>query len=77
MDLPRGHTVLSQDDRPIRAVRYISEPDGSWHEIGRSGIDRIAAYDEKGDLDWAPWIAVFSPTEIIVRIPAWAVAVHY
>lgn len=77
----KGHTQLSQDERPIKAVWWPAEGDRG-HKVGdpydgTDTVTKIEAYDESGHMSHIPWIAVFGNDGIIVRIPADQVSVHY
>ena len=76
----KGHTQLSQDERPINSVWWPHE--GAGYQVGNpiNGTDtvtKIEAYDESGLMAHIPWIAVFGNDGIVVRIPADQVSVHY
>ena len=75
-DLPKGNTVLSQDERPIAAVFYPQESDPGF-TVGSNGCTKIMAYDENGRMDCIPWVAIFVGDEIKWRIPADQVSVRY
>lgn len=76
MELPRGHTPLSEDERPIKAIYWPGEGAGGF-TAGEYGCTKIVAYDENGSMSHVPWIAVFKGDEIAVRLPADQVSVHY
>jgi hypothetical protein len=76
MDMPKGHTILSQDDRPIVAIYWPVEGVAGFR-VGECGTTRIEAYDESGHMANIPWLAVFKGDEIVCRVPADHVSVHY
>ncbi len=71
----KGHTTLSSDSRPIRRVFFVNGSNG--YEVDGIGVTKIEAYDEHGEQAFVPWVAVFCGDDIIIRIPARAVSVHY
>jgi hypothetical protein len=73
--MTKGHTELSRDARPIWSVFWPVE--GAGFTVGQGKCTRIEAYDENGELAHVPWVAVFFGDEIVARIPANQVAVHY
>ena len=75
-NLPKGATILSQDERPIKAIYWPIEDDAGY-VVDRGGITSIEAYDECGGMSMVPWLAVFRGDEIVVRSPADHVSVHY
>lgn len=74
-DLPKGNTELSKDPRPIRQINVAGDMQ-AWFVSHPPGI-RIEAYDENGSMAAVPWIAVFRGDDIIARIPAQQVSIHY
>ena len=76
MELPTGHTELSRDQRPINAIYWAAEG-ADWFEVGRNNITAIRAYDENGQMSHIPWLAVYRGDEIVVRVPAEQVSIHY
>lgn len=75
MQLPKGCTILSQDQRTITAIHMPGDPQ-AWFRVGH-GCTRIEAYDESGAMSNVPWIAVFSGDEIVFRTAAEHVGVAY
>jgi hypothetical protein len=75
-DFPKGHTALSDDDRPIKSINAKGDMQ-AWFRIGVGGCSRIVAYDESGHMANIPWIAVVCGDEIICRVPADHVSIHY
>jgi len=72
-----GHTELSKEPRSIRMV-HDADGNGNQYVVGTRGVTKILAYDEHGDLDFVPWIAVFTGEgKIWVRFPAKNIAVYY
>lgn len=76
MDMSRGGTVLSSDERPIMAILW-PDNDESHFRVGQSGVTKIVAYDESGHMAYVPWLAVFKGDEIVLRCPADQVAISY
>lgn len=76
MTLPKGHTELSTDPRPIQAIYWPAEGDPG-HRVGQGQCTRIEAYDECGSMSHVPWIAVFFGEVIAARVPADQVTVVY
>ncbi len=74
MRLPKGHTELSRDDRPIQALYW---PNDETVEVGKHGCTRIEAYDECGSMSHVPWLAVFHDDHLNMRVPADHVEVVY
>lgn len=80
--LPSGGTVLSKDQRAIDSIWL---PAGPGYRVGdmavtaawAAQVTRIVAYDEYGQQAFVPWLAVFAGDQILVRIPADQVSVHY
>ena len=62
-----------------REIRCIGNPaSDTWdYEIGRYGVTKIAAYGEPGMTCYLPEFAVYTGDEILARVPAWTVSVHY
>lgn len=79
-ELTKGYTALSKDRRPIRAIFFPAEG-AAGYIVGdsRDGChcDAIEAYDEHGEMGWVPWVAVIEDGQIIARLPAWQISVHY
>ena len=74
-DLPCGKTVLSEDQ--YRAIQEIHLANGIRYSTG-AGCRRIVAYDEKGQHAYIPMLAVIDyHEEIVIRVPAYRVTVHY
>jgi len=69
-------TELMKDDRPIQAIYWPQEDNPGWR-VGESGVTAIVPYEEYGENCMLAWIAVFRGDEIIVRVPAQQVSVHY
>lgn len=67
---------MLQDEREISAVWFLCE-DGGGYSVGTVGTTKIAAYGEPGHMASIPFIAVYGGDELLVRIPATAVSVHY
>jgi hypothetical protein len=76
-ELPKGHTELSKDPRPIQAIYWPMEGAGGYRVGDASGATRIEAYDENGQMAAVPWVAVFKGDDLICRVPADQVSVHY
>lgn len=76
MDLPKGSTVLSQDERPIAKI-FAKGDLQPWFVLGVGGCTKIEAYDESGHMSCVPWIAVFIMGTIHLRVPADHVAIQY
>lgn len=76
IDMMKGHTVLSSDERPIKAIYWPGENEPGWI-VGESGCTRIVAYDENGSMANVPWLAVFVGDHLRMRVPADQVSVHY
>lgn len=57
-----------------RAIESIAGQIGCWSAA--SG-NRIVAYREHGQGDYVPYYAVYRGDEIVARVPASFVAVHY
>lgn len=68
-------TVLTSDDRPITEI-WQTVPDGFGYQVGRN-CDLIEAYAEHGHMGMIPWIRVLSKGEVIMRVAADHVSVHY
>ena len=75
-ELPKGHTILSKDDRLIHAVYWPAENGGGF-TVGQCNVTRLEAYDERGSMSHVPWIAVFCGDEIYARVPADQVSIYY
>lgn len=74
-DLPCGKTVLSEDQ--YRTILEIHLADGIRYST-TADCRRIVAYDEKGQHGYIPMLAVVDyHEEIVVRVPAFRVTVHY
>ena len=63
--------LIYEDPRPIESI---SGQIGCWSTA--SGL-RIIAYKEHGQGDYVPYYAVYRGDEIVARVPASFVAVHY
>lgn len=63
--------LIYDDPRPIESI---SGQIGCWSTAG--GL-RIVAYKEHGEMAYVPYYAVYRGDEIIARVPASFVAVHY
>lgn len=74
--LPSGGTVLSRDKRPIQSIFWPVEG-AEGFTVGSNGIEKIVAYDEQGDQSFVPWLAVFVDGQVLARVPAAHVSVHY
>lgn len=74
-DLIRGHCPLSQDDMPIKAVHQMSGDDN--YVVGVKGVTRIMAYDEHGEMDWVPWVAIYAGERLWLRMPARNLKIYY
>lgn len=68
-------TILT-DARAISGI-YWDDFDGECRVVGLAGVTKIEAYEEKGPLDFMPWIAVWMGNAIELRVPAWRVAIDY
>lgn len=77
MKLPKGHTELSKDARPITAIVWPNETLSPHFKVGQSGVTSIEAYDENGHMASIPWLAIFKGDEIVLRTPACHVAISY
>lgn len=59
---------ITEDERPIKQITWA---DGQgWICVGREGVTKIVAYDEKGVMDFVPWLAVYKEDVIWQRIDA-------
>ena len=76
MELPKGQTTLSKDNRPIHAIYWPGE-NGQSFTVGTCGVTKIEAYDENGHMANIPWVAVLKGEEIAIRAPADQVFVQY
>jgi hypothetical protein len=76
IDIMKGNTVLSSDERPIKGIYFPAEGHAGW-TVGHAGCTRIVAYDENGSMAHVPWLAVFVGDQISTRVPAEQVSVHY
>ncbi len=76
MELWKGGTMLSKDERPIMSVWFFGENTGGF-TVGDSNVTKIEAYDDNGSMSHVPWIAVFKGDHLAVRIPANQVSIHY
>jgi hypothetical protein len=65
-------TCLIYDD--AREIESINGQIGCW--TSGDGV-RIVAYKEHGQGDYVPYYAVYRGDEIVTRVPASFVAVHY
>ena len=76
MKLPKGHTELSKDERPISGIFWPTEQ--SPVVVGENSVTSIEAYDECGSMSHVPWLAVIRGDDgIILRVPADHVSVSY
>lgn len=76
--LPKGHTALSNDPRKIMSVETMGEGAANYRWVRNdSRVSKIEAYDEHGQMDWVPWIAIFHGDEIWVRLPAHNLKISY
>lgn len=77
-ELPKGHTELSRDARPITMIEWPQvEPGSTRYFLVGSNCERIEAYDENGHMSQIPWLAVFLAGEIHCRVAADQVSVLY
>ena len=73
VNLPRGNTVLSRDDRLIASIVL----DGTEYRANYCGLSNIVAYDECGHMSSVPWIAVYKGDDIFLRVQADHVTIRY
>lgn len=73
--------VIHLDDREILSIWYPGEDAGGWSTSNEVALqfraDRIVAYGENGQMAPVPFYAVFQGGEIVSRVPANLVEVHY
>lgn len=75
---------IAKDPRPIEAIHY-NDFEGSCFRVGElfkvtkpgDVVTSIVAYDDYGVGDVTPWLAVRCGEEVIARVPAWQVEIHY
>lgn len=67
-------TIL-EDEREIRAI-YWNDTHNTNLIVGGQ-IEKIIAYGENGMHCSLPYIAVYSGSEIVRRVPAWQVEIEY
>lgn len=68
-------TELTKDQRPILSVWHCGVVE--WlYEVG-DNCDSIEPYAESGHMSMVPWIAVYKDGQIIARIAADNVSIHY
>lgn len=71
-----GRTTLSKDTRLIKQIeRYTANL--NFYCVGMAGVTAIVAYDEKGERDYVPWLAVYQGSEILVRVSAQQFTIIY
>lgn len=76
---PRSYTassVLATDPRPILEAWTFGGHGGGW-VVGQAGTTKIEAYDDLGSESFVPWIAVYAGDQVVVRIVAHQVEIHY
>lgn len=72
--------LIYDDPREIASIWFPGEGAGGWQTArpdAHFGCSRIVAYREHGQGDYVPYYAVYRGEEIIARVPASFVAVHY
>ena len=75
--LDKAKEAAGIDDAIIQMTALVElEGEPGWR-VGSSGVTAIVAYDEYGEFAMLPWVAVYRGDEIIVRVPAQQVSVHY
>ena len=62
-------TQLTADSRPIKSVSIFVAGEDMGFEVMESGVTKIEAYDEAGEMAMVPWIAIYEDEMIICRIP--------
>lgn len=55
---------MFDDDRPIQSLVF---EQGEGITVGKSGVTKIEAYRECGELGYVPWFAVFRGDVVIRR----------
>lgn len=81
----QGHTELSKDTRPIRAIWFLDGEEGLYSEGWQVGdglrggdtVMKIVAYDEHGEMGCVPWVAVVGLEGVALRMPARNIAIDY
>lgn len=70
---------IHMDPRPIDAIWHPGEGAGGWTTSPgyRFSCDKIVAYAENGQMSPVPFYAVYRGDEIVARVPAQMVEVHY
>lgn len=73
--------LIHMDPRPIAAIWHAGEDAGGWTTsqsvAAQFRCDKIVAYGENGQMATVPFYAVYRGEEIIARVPAQMVEVHY
>lgn len=67
------NTILN-DKRKISLVEFAGENAGMYRALGDMVIE---AYPEPAEHCYVPWIRVIKNGEVIARIPAGMVSIHY
>lgn len=60
------YTMLSKDTRPIHSLVL----ENVFHQVGQSGITRISAVDETGEMSYVPWFEVWKGEALYARVNA-------
>lgn len=55
---------VMDDPRTIRALSV----EGHWWHVGQDNVTRIAVYQEKGEMSYVPWFAIYSGDVITERV---------
>lgn len=78
----KGSEIV-EDDRRIEAVHFLNDPDqGCWKVRDKQQehpwfCDSIEAYGEPSMHGNIAWIKVIDGSEVLARLPAWAVEIRY
>jgi hypothetical protein len=72
-----GNTVLALDKREILAVHKAGDYQTEDFQVGRHGVTKIESYQEHGEYDYLPFVAVYKGDFLAVRVPAMNLTIHY
>jgi hypothetical protein len=70
------NSTILEDGRPVRGLTNQAHCQNfAW--VGQEGVTDIVAYEEPGECAAVPWFRIYAGEEIVSRVAARHVAVHY
>ena len=69
-------SIIGESDQRIVGAYLNGEGAGGWM-VGHNGVTSITAFDDNGVGGLMPWLSINNGADVICRIPAWQVSIHY